>query len=127
MTYLVVVDTDENKITKFQDYESESEANAHATRVADTFPNAFVAQVDADYLVDYMVADVSNKTVTFDQVRWDSDQNAITSTQYSRDRKAEYDQLNQFEMMFDDKRDGSTTWVDKINEIKSRYPKGVTR
>ena len=42
---------------------------------------------------------------------------------YKDDRKAEYDQLNQFEMMFDDKRDGTTTWVDKINEIKSRYPK----
>ena len=38
-------------------------------------------------------------------------------------RKAEYDQLNQFEMMFDDQRDGTTTWVDKINEIKQRYPK----
>lgn len=123
MAYLVVVNTDENKITKFQDYESESEANAHATRVADTFPNVFVVQVNADYLVDYMVADVSNKTVTFDQARWDSDQNAITSTQYSRNRKAEYDQLNQFEMQFDDQRDGTTTWVDKINEIKQRYPK----
>ena len=46
------------------------------------------------------------------------------SQEYARKRKAEYDQLNQYEMMFDDKRDGTTTWVDKINEIKSRYPKG---
>lgn len=46
------------------------------------------------------------------------------SQDYARKRKAEYDQLNQYEMMFDDKRDGTTTWVDKINEIKSRYPKG---
>ena len=45
------------------------------------------------------------------------------SQEYARKRKAEYDQLNQYEMMFDDKRDGTTTWVDKINEIKSRYPK----
>ena len=43
---------------------------------------------------------------------------------YADKRKAEYDQLNQYEMMFDDKRDGTTTWVDKINEIKSKYPKG---
>ena len=42
---------------------------------------------------------------------------------YARNRKAEYDQLNQFEMQFDDKRDGTTTWVDKINEIKGRHPK----
>ena len=42
---------------------------------------------------------------------------------YSRNRKAEYDQLNQFEMQFNDKRDSTTTWVDKINEIKGRHPK----
>jgi len=42
---------------------------------------------------------------------------------YDKKRKAEYDKLNQFEMMFDDDRDGTTTWVDKINEIKEKYPK----
>ena len=42
---------------------------------------------------------------------------------YARKRKAEYDQLNQFEMQFDDKEDSTTTWVDKINEIKGRHPK----
>ena len=45
------------------------------------------------------------------------------SQAYARKRKAEYDQLNQFEMQFDDKEDSTTTWVDKINEIKGRHPK----
>ena len=45
------------------------------------------------------------------------------SQAYARLRKAEYDQLNQFEMQFDDKEDSTTTWVDKINEIKGRHPK----
>ena len=45
------------------------------------------------------------------------------SQEYARNRRAEYDQLNQFEMQLDDDRDGTTTWVDKINEIKARYPK----
>ena len=45
------------------------------------------------------------------------------SQEYARNRKAEYDQLNQFEMQFDDNRDGTTTWVGAINEIKARYPK----
>lgn len=45
------------------------------------------------------------------------------SQEYARKRKAEYDQLNQFEMQFDDKRDGTTTWVDAINAIKAKYPK----
>ena len=51
------------------------------------------------------------------QAEWDS-------KDYARKRKAEYDQLNQYEMMFDDKRDGTTTWVDAINAIKAKYPKG---
>ena len=42
---------------------------------------------------------------------------------YARNRKAEYDLLNQDEMRFDDQRDSTTTWVDKINEIKGRHPK----
>ena len=45
------------------------------------------------------------------------------STQYQRDRKEEYNKLNQFEMQFDDQRDGTTTWVDAINGIKDKYPK----
>jgi uncharacterized protein YqiB (DUF1249 family) len=45
------------------------------------------------------------------------------SQAYARNRKAEYNQLNQFEMQFDDKEDSTTTWVDKINEIKGRHPK----
>ena len=54
--------------------------------------------------------------------KWLEEQDWAFKT-YADKRKAEYDQLNQYEMMFDDKRDGTTTWVDKINEIKSRYPK----
>ena len=50
-------------------------------------------------------------------------QTAWDAQDYARNRKAEYDQLNQFEMIFDDDRDGTTTWVDKINEIKGRHPK----
>jgi hypothetical protein len=45
------------------------------------------------------------------------------SQEYARLRKAEYDKLNQFEMQFDDNRDGTTTWVDAVNDIKARYPK----
>jgi hypothetical protein len=45
------------------------------------------------------------------------------SKQYQRDRKVEYDKLNQFEMQFDDQRDGTTTWVDAINGIKEKHPK----
>jgi len=45
------------------------------------------------------------------------------SLAYARSRKQEYDKLNQWEMQFDDNRDGTSTWIDSINEIKERFPK----
>lgn len=50
-------------------------------------------------------------------------QTEYDSLAYARSRKQEYDKLNQWEMQFDDNRDGTTTWVDSINEIKVRFPK----
>jgi len=51
-------------------------------------------------------------------------QEEYDSQEYARKRKAEYDALNQLEMQFDDKEDGTTTWEDAINAIKAKYPKG---
>ena len=51
-------------------------------------------------------------------------QELYVSQEYARLRKAEYDKLNQDELRFDDLRDGTTTWVDSINAIKAKYPKG---
>ena len=45
------------------------------------------------------------------------------NNQYQRDRKEEYDKLNQFEMQFDDQVNGTTTWKDAINAIKAKFPK----
>jgi hypothetical protein len=47
----------------------------------------------------------------------------FVATQYSRDRKAKYDLLNQDEMRFDDVTNSTTTWVDAINAIKTAHPK----
>ena len=47
-----------------------------------------------------------------------------TAQEYARNRKTEYDALNQLEMQFDDKEDGTTTWEDAIKAIKTKYPKG---
>ena len=50
-------------------------------------------------------------------------QDIYDSQEYARNRKAEYDKLNQFEMQFDDQLNGTTTWVDAINAIKQEFPK----
>ena len=43
--------------------------------------------------------------------------------QYQRDRKEEYDKLNQDEMRYDDVKNSTTTWIDTIDAIKAKYPK----
>ena len=53
-------------------------------------------------------------------------QDIYDSQEYARNRKAEYDLLNQYELMFDDQQNGTTTWVDSINAIKAKYPKENT-
>ena len=42
---------------------------------------------------------------------------------YARNRKAEYDKLNQDELRYDDTVNGTTTWTDAIQAIKAKYPK----
>jgi hypothetical protein len=50
-------------------------------------------------------------------------QTEYDSQEYARNRKQEYDKLNQFEMQFDDQLNNTTTWVDAINAIKQEFPK----
>ena len=42
---------------------------------------------------------------------------------YARNRKAEYDALNQFELISDDDVNGTTTHKDAIAAIKKKWPK----
>jgi hypothetical protein len=49
----------------------------------------------------------------------------LKATKYQRLRIAEYSKLNQFAMQFDDSVNGTTTWIDAINEIKAKYPKPI--
>ena len=71
-------------------------------------------------VITWITTPISDSDITTEQERL---QVVYDSQAYARNRKAEYDQLNQFEMQFDDDRDSTTTWVDKINEIKGRHPK----
>jgi hypothetical protein len=43
--------------------------------------------------------------------------------EYARNRKTEYDALNQFELISDDANNGTTTHKDAVNAIKTKYPK----
>ncbi len=86
-----------------------------------THPTVVTINGDVD------ATDANGNAVTLDEALITAEvtrlQAEYDSQEYARNRKAEYDQLNQFEMIFDDDRDGTTTWVDTINEIKGRHPK----
>ena len=76
---------------------------------------------------DTEATDADGNVVTLDETLITAEQTRLQteydSLAYARSRKQEYDKLPQFEMQFDDNRDGTTTWVDSINEIKVRFPK----
>ena len=57
-----------------------------------------------------------NKEILRLQAEWDAQE-------YARNRKAEYDALNQFELISDDDVNGTTTHKDAIAAIKTKYPK----
>jgi len=86
----------------------------------------FTLQDDSDgngvYIKSWISSDAQPTVSAIEaaEVEW---QTAYDAQAYARNRKKEYDQLNQFEMQFDDDRDSTTTWVDTINEIKGRHPK----
>ena len=50
-------------------------------------------------------------------------QSEYDSQDYARKRRAEYNALNQFELISDDSMNGTTTHRDAILAIKARYPK----
>ena len=60
-------------------------------------------------------ADIDAKQIEL-QAEWDSQE-------YARNRKAEYDALNQLELMSDDSINGTTTHKDAIVAIKAKWPK----
>jgi len=69
-------------------------------------------------------------TLGSDNVRvslWDKDEydamQEKMALEWESNRKREYNALNQFEMIYDDKINNTNTWVEKIQAIKAKYPK----
>ena len=90
-------------------------------------PNAIWSVTNDEQTYDGLVWFESNEedapTEAEVQAKMDEIQARRDATEYQRLRKAEYDKLNQFELMFDDKINGTNTWQEAIDEIKARYPK----
>jgi hypothetical protein len=64
----------------------------------------------------------SEADITTAHAEWEAE---YDSQQYARDRASAYPSLtDQADMQYWDSVNGTTTWVDSINEIKSQFPKG---
>ena len=138
--YIAVVSVDGNKVTKYADFDSQSDADAHVA-------------VYGGFAVEnpggknpYWIANAANKTLSYDKDSFDEDEAAFTATQYQRDRKKEFskkigDQLDmiaatqyqrdrkktfdeirigdQLDMIYWDQVNGTTTFKDYVAKIKS--------
>ena len=66
---------------------------------------------------------ISQPTEEAIQTELDSQNLEWTANEYARNRKEEYDALNQFELISDDSINGTTTHKDAILAIKAEIPK----
>ena len=69
--------------------------------------------------------DGDSVTINEDDVNIEIDrlQAEYDAQEYARNRKIEYDALNQFELISDDTNNGTTTHIEAVNAIKAKYPK----
>ena len=65
--------------------------------------------------LEFTFEDATNELASL-KLAWDAQE-------YARDRKEEYDALNQLELMSDDSINGTTTHKDAIVAIKAKWPK----
>ena len=108
--YIAVVSVDGNKVTKYADFDSQSDADAHVA-------------VYGGFAVEnpggknpYWIANAANKTLSYDKDSFDEDEAAFTATQYQRDRKKEFSKKigDQLDMIYWDQVNGTTTFKDFV-------------
>ena len=86
-------------------------------------PNAQVHCRDIDN-INFIVGDVISKSdIEAEISRLET---VFVAQAYSRNRKLEYDSLNQLELISDDAAGSTTTHVDAISAIKTKWPKNNT-
>ena len=119
--YIAVVKNEGNKVTKYQDFSSKSEADAHVATYG-----GFVVDKPSDRM-DYWVVDADKKTVTFAKSTADSDDAAIAAVAYKGVRRSAYPPLADFADAYywAQKGDDSkmTSYVADCAKVKADNPK----
>ena len=67
-----------------------------------------------------VVAEEQKRVMTTDEK---TAKDTTDATAYQRARKAKYDELNQFDLQYQDKENSTDTWGEAIEAIKAAHPK----
>ena len=90
-------------------------------------PNSAWYVVGEEQCFDDLVWDESNETdaPSYEEVLAKTEEIRANrlATAYQRKRKKEYDKLNQYDLMYQDKVNGTNKWGEAIEAIKAKYPK----
>lgn len=72
----------------------------------------------------WLSPDITKPTLEELEAECDRLEQIWINNQYQRNRAKEYPSIiNQLDMLYHDKLDGTTTWQDAIQAIKDKYPK----
>ena len=81
-----------------------------------------VVSINGDTQETIVAKDINGDEIV---INWSSVNSWIDPEQYKYDRIKEYPSIQeQLDMQYWDSVNGTNTWQDKINEIKTKYPKG---
>ena len=117
MSYIAIlkVNSDTNRVEKFQPFSTQEEAEAHVQNFIGTYPLAYSA-VDVGGSFEHWSCDTSAKTIEISEL--------IDSQAFNKQRRLAYPEIgDQLDMIYHDQVDGTTTFKDAIQAVKDANPK----
>ena len=120
MRYIAImkVNSDTNRVEKYQDFPTQEEAEAHIQSFIGTYPLAYSVS-NPGGASDHWLCDTSAKTISINAVVDPDAFNKQRIVAYAD----EFSITDQLDMIWHDKKDGTTNWEDKIQAIKDAHPK----
>jgi len=108
MSYLAIVKVKNNRIAKYQEYQSESDADTHVERTG-----GFVVETPDSGHMDYWVLDEGAKSITHDSSKQTADEIKESALQNIRELETTVTQRRIREMTTAD----GAKWVDDVEKL----------
>ena len=120
MSYIAIlkVDSSAKRVEKFQPFSTQAEAEAHVQNYIGTYSLAYCAG-DPGGSSQHWSCDTSAKTIVIDTLVDPDAFNQKRILAYA----TEFSIPEQLDMIWHDKKDGTTNWEDKIQAVKDANPK----